>query len=441
MASDNHAPRCRLSSWNSSMTTNTASSVVRRALSLVWFALGGLAGAQTPAPPAPDPAAKVLRAEVANPVNAAQDAARGGQKEQAETKLREAAAVPNLSMFEQAVIERGRAGVSLSGRDWPQAIRSLEVVVNSNQFSGADQLQMLELLSKLTYQEKDYLRAVSWLRRYAQEGGSDAAVRDLLPQALYLANEFKPAADELEARVAADEAGGRATPEATLRLLISCYLQLKDDAGYGRTLERLAQAYPKPDYWTELLARVTKQPGFSERLWIDVYRLRFAANLMRSADEYVELAQLALQAGYPAEALTVIDRGLSLSLLGNGKDAAAHTALRERASKAAEKDTADLGRAEASAKTAREGDALVNVGYAYVSAGQATKGLTLMDQGVAKGNLKRADEARLHLGQALWQAGRKDDASKAFAAVQGSDGSAALARVWSAFVRSPAGKV
>jgi hypothetical protein len=258
---------------------------------------------------------------------------------------------------------------------------------------------------------------------------------------LYLANEFKPAADELEARVAADDAAGRATPEVTLRLLASCYLQLKDDAGYARTLERMAQANPKPEYWSELLARVTKQPGFSERLWIDVYRLRFAANLMRVADEYVELAQLALQAGYPAEALTVIDRGLSLSLLGNGKDAAAHTALRERASKAAEKDSADLGRAEASAKTSREGDALVNVGYAVASAGQTAKGITLMEQGVAKGNLKRADEARLHLGQVLWQAGRKDDAVKAFAAVQGSDGSAALARVWSAFVRSPAGKV
>ncbi|HEU5296368.1 MAG TPA: hypothetical protein VFU71_16440, partial [Burkholderiaceae bacterium] len=199
--------------------------------------------------------------------------------------------------------------------------------------------------------------------------------------------------------------------------------------------------HPKPEYWSELLTRVTKQPGFSERLWIDVYRLRLATNLMRSADEYVELAQLALQAGYPGEALTVVDRGLSLSLLGNGKDAAAHTALRERASKAAEKDSTDLGRAEASAKSAREGDALVNVGFAYATSGQASKGITLMEQGLAKGNLKRVDEARLRLGQAMWQAGRKDDAVKAFAAVQGSDGSAALARVWSAFVRSPAGKV
>ncbi len=422
------------------MTCSRLLPAFRVLCAIAWLAAAAAATAQTPAASAPAAAARTLRAEVANPVNAAQDAARAGQKEVAEAKLREAAAVPDLSMFEQAVIERGRAGVSLALGDWPQAMRSLEVVVNSNQFNGADQLQMVELLGKVAYQEKDYLRAVSWLRRYTAEGGADPAVRDLLPQALYLADEFKPAADELEARVAADEAAGRPTPEATLRLLISCYSQLKDDAGYVRALERLAQTAPKPEYWSELLARVTKQPGFSERLWLDVYRLRLAANLLRDADEYVEFAQLALHAGYPAEALAVIDRGLSLSLLGNGKDAAAHAELRERASKAAESDSADLGRAEAAAKRAREGDALVTVGYAYVGAGHLSKGIALMEQGVAKDNLKRADEAWLHLGQALWRADRRDDAVKAFASVQGADGAAALARVWSAFVRSPASK-
>jgi hypothetical protein len=63
-----------------------------------------------------------------------------------------------------------------------------------------------------------------------------------------------------------------------------------------------------------------------------------------------------------------------------------------------------------------------------------------MEQGMAKGGLRRPDEARLHLGQAWWMAGRKDDAVKALAAVTGGDGSAALAHVWSLFVRSPAGK-
>src|SRR5512143_1178177 len=116
------------------MTRSIAARIaIRHALMIVWLGLAGGALAQTAAPSAADPA-KILRPEVANAVNAAQDAARGGQKDVAESKLREAAATPNLSMFEQAVIERGRAGVSLSQSDWPQAIRSLEVVVNSNQF-------------------------------------------------------------------------------------------------------------------------------------------------------------------------------------------------------------------------------------------------------------------------------------------------------------------
>jgi hypothetical protein len=413
------------------------------AVVLVCLAAWSAATAQTPpAPPAGAASAPApnLRPEVAAAANAAQDAGRAGQKEVAEAKLREAAALPSLSAFEQAVIERARGAVALSLSDYDQAIKSLGAVVASRQLSGADQLQLIELLAKLTYQQKDYPAAADWVRRYQTEGGSDAAVHELLPQALYLANDFKGAAAELEPRVAADEAASRAPSEPTLRLLISAYLQAKDDAGYLRTLERMALHYPKPEYWTELSSRVTKQPGFSERLWLDVYRLRLAAGVLKSADEHLEMAQLALQAGYPAEALKVIDRGYSLSLLGNGKDAEAHTKLRERADKAAEKDSADMARSERPARAAREGDALVNLGFAWVSGGQAARGLPLMEAGLAKGTLRRPEEARLHHGIALWLAGRRDDAAKVFGEVKGNDGSAALARVWSLFVRSPAGR-
>jgi hypothetical protein len=412
---------------------------VRAAVCLIVLA-GAAFAAAAQAPAASAPTAPALRPEVANAVNAAQEAGRAGQKEAAETKLREAAAVPALTPYEQAVIDRGRGAVALSLKDWDGAIKALDAAVAANLLAAPDQLQLVELLAKLTYQQKQYPAAASWIRRYKQAGGNDAAVFDLLPQALYLANDFAGAAAELEPRVAADEAAGKPTPETTLRLLASSQVQAKDDAGYLRTLERMALAYPKPEYWAEMASRATKTPGFSERLWLDVYRLRLAAGLLRQADEFVEMANLALQAGYPAEALRVMDRGYALSLLGNGKDADAHTKLRERADKAAEKDSGDLPRAEGSAKAAREGDALVNVGFAWVSAGQAGRGLPLMEAGLAKGNLRRADEARLHQGIALWMAGKRDDAVKAFAEVKGADGSAALARVWSLFVRSPAGR-
>jgi len=419
--------------------------MMRMSICAAALLAGMPAAAQEPAvsPSASAPAsapALALRPEVASAVNAAQEAGRAGQKDLADAKLREAAAVPSPSAYELAVIERGRGAVALSLRDWDGAIRALGAAVAANQLAAADQLQLVELLAKLTYQQKQYPAAADWTRRYKQLGGADSDVHALLAQALYLANDFAGAAAELEPLVAADESAGKPVPETTLRLLASCYIQAKDDAGYLRALERMALAYPKPEYWTELTARATKQPGFSERLWLDVYRLRFAAGLLKQADEFADMAGLSLQAGYPAEAMRVIDRGYALGLLGNGKDAAAHTQLRERAEKAAEKDSADMAGGERSARAAREGDALVNLGFAFVSAGQAARGLPLMEAGLAKGNLRRADEAKLRHGIALWMAGKRDDAVRAFDEVKGGDGSAALARVWSLFARSPAGR-
>jgi hypothetical protein len=414
-----------------------AVALVRAAICAAALLGGALSFAQGDAAA---PAAPALRPDVVNAVNAAQEAGRAGQKEAAEAKLREAAALPALNPYEQAVIERGRGAVALSLKDWDGAIKALDAAVATNQLAPADQLQLVELLAKLNYQQKQYPAAANWLRRYAQQGGTDPAVHELLPQTLYLANDFAGAAAALEPRVAADEAAGKPVTETTLRLLASSYLQAKDDAGYLRSLERMALAYPKPEYWSELTARATKQPGFSERLWLDAYRLRFAAGLLKQTDEFADMANLALQAGYPAEALKVIDRGFALGLLGNGKDASAHMQLRERADKAAEKDGADMAASERSARTSREGDALVNLGFAMVTAGQAARGLPLIEAGLAKGNLRRADEARLRHGIALWLAGKRDEAVQAFAAVSGADGSAALARVWSLFARSPAGR-
>ncbi len=53
-----------------------------------------------------------------------------------------------------------------------------------------------------------------------------------------------------------------------------------------------------------------------------------------------------------------------------------------------------------------------------------------MQQGIAKGKLKRKDEANLHLGVAYLRAGQKAKAREAFKAVGGTDGAADLARMW-----------
>ncbi|MGH8453518.1 MAG: hypothetical protein ACRESW_03110, partial [Nevskiales bacterium] len=83
------------------------------------------------------------------------------------------------------------------------------------------------------------------------------------------------------------------------------------------------------------------------------------------------------------------------------------------------------------------GDGLVNTGLNYVGYGQLERGIALMEKGIAKGNLKHPDDARLHLGYAYLKAARRDDAIRILKTVGGADGSKDLARLWIMSSRNP----
>jgi hypothetical protein len=75
----------------------------------------------------------------------------------------------------------------------------------------------------------------------------------------------------------------------------------------------------------------------------------------------------------------------------------------------------------------------VKVGYAYVSLGETDKGIALIEKGIAKGGLKRPDDAKLRLGMAQLQspkakAGRGADAAQRDAAPMAQ--TADIARLW-----------
>ena len=72
-----------------------------------------------------------------------------------------------------------------------------------------------------------------------------------------------------------------------------------------------------------------------------------------------------------------------------------------------------------------------------VARGVAALDLNLAVICTGLGGLKRANDARLHLGMAYPQAGKKADAIKAFKSVKGTDGTADLARYWIILANRP----
>ncbi len=143
------------------------------------------------------------------------------------------------------------------------------------------------------------------------------------------------------------------------------------------------------------------------------------------------MAQLALQAGVPAEAKKIVERGFASGALGTGAEAERHQRLRALALKQDADSSATIATRAADAAAAKDGNALVQAGWVYVSMGEADKGIALIEQGIAKGGLKRPDDARLRLGMAQLQSGQaKAKAAATLRSVQGSDGSADIARLW-----------
>jgi len=391
--------------------------------------------------PAAAASAPTLRPEAAKPLTAAQEALRAGNAKDALARLAEAEALPGLTPYENHVIRRMKAvGLQLN-KDLAQALGLFDSLVDDPILPSADRRVVLEAVINLALQEKDYGRAARRLKDYVVGGGEDARLRRLLPQVLAVAGDYAGAVAEFKALIRSEEAAGREVPELTWRMLAESQGKSGDEAGYDATLEKLAGATGKPEYWAELIFRTASRSGFSkERLQLDVYRLRRAVGVPLNAGELGDMAHRANQAGYPAEAQRLLDEGFDGGLLGKDGNAAVDRKLREQATKAANQDRAGAADAEKSALGAKDGNAAFGLGLALSGAGMHDRAVALMTQGQAKGGLRRPDEARLHLGVAHWRAGKVDEALKAFGAVAGSDGTADLARLWTLFLKSPARK-
>jgi hypothetical protein len=371
-----------------------------------------------------------VRPEVGKPIQAARDLIQAKKFKDALATVHEAEAVPNLTGYEKFVIDLTRGSAAQGAGELDTAVSSFESVVAAGRLPPADQLKVIAAVAELRYQAKDYARTITWASRYEREGGTDPAIRQVLIQAYYLGGEYGNAARLLKEQIEAEEKADRVPTEEKLQFLASCYIKMNDNAGYVLALEKLVAHYPKKTYWADLIARVRRKPGYSERLDLDVLRLQLATGNLGKSSEYMEMAQLALQAGFPAEAKKILDQGYASGVLGKGADVERENRLRDLANKQAAQDAAAIAQGESEVTTAKDGDALVAIGYNYVVNGKAERGLALMEQGIRKGPLKHPEDAKLHLALAYVQAGQKAKATQVLQSVRGNDAVSDLARLW-----------
>ena len=378
-----------------------------------------------------------VRPEIGKPLQAASALLKSNKFKEALTKIREADGVPNKSANEVYLIESMRGSAASGANDNETIIKSFESVIASGKAPAATQLKLIEALAGAHYRARDFAAANKWASRYLREGGGNQQIRTLLIQSYFQAGDFTNSAKESLIDIQADEKAGRTPSEEKLQLLANSYLRQKNSNGYIATIEKLLNYYPKKSLWADVISRLQRKPGFSDRLALDVYRMQLATGNLTATNDYMEMSQLALQAGFPGEAKKVVDEGYANGALGKGADVERQKRLRDLVEKrvAENQKVMASGVEESAAKAASDGNALVSMGYNLITSGQGPKGIGMMEAGINKGGLKRPDDAKLRLGISLLQSGQKARGVQVLKSVQGTDGAQDLANLWVIFAR------
>jgi hypothetical protein len=371
-----------------------------------------------------------VRAEMGKPFAEIEKLLTAKQYPQALEKIKELNAFEKKTPYEEFSIQRMNAVIASNTADTELLATSFDAMINSSFLALPEKLKFSEGMAGTYYNEKKYTQSKKWALRTLELDKNNASMRELLPRIMYLQDDFAGTAKELSLQLEENDKTNKVPSFDMLHLLISCHLKMKNMDGYTSVLERMVTHYPKKEYWGDLLYRIPSKPTFAERLRLDWYRLLLATDNVEDPAQYVEMADLALMAGLPQEAKKVVEAGYAANLLGTGKDAAKHKPLRDKVVKQAAEDAKAMEAGDAAAKAAKTGIGMVNTGYNYIVYGQFEKGISLIEQGIAKGGLKAPEEAKLHLGMAYLQSGNKAKAAEIFKTIQGIDGAADLGRLW-----------
>ncbi|MDO8653275.1 MAG: tetratricopeptide repeat protein [Undibacterium sp.] len=375
-------------------------------------------------------AQEAMRPEIGRTIQAAGELLKAKKYKDAMSKLHEADGVGGKTANESFTIERMRLSIASQSGDNDAVIRSAEAIIAANKLSGKDQLQHIQVLANAYYKAGNYSKAAQAYGRYFSEGGTDSTLRPYMIHAMSQGGDSGRAMKEVQADLAADEKAGRTPSLSNLEFYANAALKQKDTAGYANALEKLIAYHGKKEYWVNLLNNVERKPGYSERLSLDLYRLKLAVGQVTKTADFMDMSKLAVLGGYPAEALKIIDLGFKSGALGTGNEAERHNRLRVLAKKTLDENAKAQVANEVEANQSKDGTALANLGYAYVTAGQYDKGIAMLEQAITKNGMKYAEDAKLHLGLAYLQAGKKTNAIKILKSVQGADGTADLARYW-----------
>ena len=397
------------------------------AVAVAVFGLFGTASVLAAAPPdaCPHKTTKKLDAAFAE----VQKAREAKNWEEMLAKAKEAAALPiEKNVYDQYLLHEYQGIAYASLKQYGDAATELEASLNSACYPEADKNVRVKVLMQLTYQNKDFDKAIAFgTRHYAATGDLDTGL--YLANAYYIKDDYQNTRKVMSEVITKLEASGKKPEESAYRILQSACLSLNDTPCVNDLIEKLVANYPKPEYYHNLVGSLL-MVGKSDKELLNIWRLADGMGIMNSAAEYIEMADHATAQGLPGEAQYILEKGQQAGIFKtqHEKDRATRGLADAKTAVALDKSTLD--KQDVSARAKPTGDSDVKLGAAYLSYGQNDKAIEALQRGIGKGGVKDPDEAGLLLGIAYLRSGNKPEAAKAFRTVTKNPLMARIAKLW-----------
>ena len=409
----------------------TVARSIALALTLAMGAVSTAALVSTSAQAADAAANKVTTKAVAEPLKKAQEAMKAKQWDAALAGIKQAQASEKKTPFEAYQIDEFLGYVLIQQKKFGEAAPVFERMLNSG-FLPAEQVDdRTKTVAQLYFQVKEYKKSAEWARKWLEKHPGQQDMSVLLGQSYYVMNDYKNAATTMMGVVNAAEKGGRTPDENWLQIVLSSQFKLDNKDGIAEALKKLVRYYPKGEYWENLLD-IYRRKDASDRVTLGFYRLMNEVGTLKQPDDYMEMAQLAIDAGVPGEAQTIVEKGVQGGTLKSDDKTTQgrYDRLLAGAKKSATADKASLTQLAKEAEKATQGQADVALGQAYLSYGMFDEAIGALQRGIKKGGVTDVDEAQVSLGIAYLRKNQKDAARQAFKAVKADSKWHDLAEMW-----------
>lgn len=373
--------------------------VLRAAVAAVFL---GTAAAVTLIPVAPAQAQATVSAHVGALLQEAQTMAKAGNWKGAAAKVSEAEGQANKTAADTQVINQMKNFIAVSSGDTSTpAGAKAKFATDYNAGKYKDVIADGEILKKMN--------------------ALDAQSALIIGQAYYKGNDFAGCVRYTKTLGGSDTA---------LELLARCAYEINDESTQRQALEQLVARGGKAEHWKLLLKLGERARGLSDHNTLDINRLRLLTGAMTTKDDYISLAQFALQFKLAAEAQAAMEKGVAAKLLTDDRS----MRLLNGAKAQAAANTAAAAKTLAAANAAPQGDDLVAVGENMIGEGKAKDAIGVIQNGLKK-PLKDAANGQIRLGQAYLAAGQKAEARAAFAKVKTPEKDAMIAHLWTLAAR------